>query len=187
MTFTNASYVSHSLHLCLCQKIPFLSTFLTGWKDLHANVAPTTQNTGASGFSIKPWKKNGTVSKTAEGMSVYTKRPFNTRGEEKNLLNIQQNPLSANNQQPHNNKIQLRVERVTANPPSPSWPEQPPEAPRGKNAPLSLQRPLRYASVLLLTSRQFNCVHMAPGQETCLKEHNCKMMTRNQSLLYSWP
>lgn len=27
-------------------KIPFLSTFLTGWKDLHANVAPTTQNTG---------------------------------------------------------------------------------------------------------------------------------------------
>lgn len=119
-------------------------------------------------------------------MSVYTKRPFNTRREENNLLNIQQNPLSANNQQPHNNKIQLRVERVTANPPSPSWPEQPPEAPRGKNAPLSLQRPLRYASVLLLTSRQFNFVHMAPGQETCLKEHNCKMMTRNQSLLYSW-
>lgn len=127
MTYSNASYVC--IFVCVT-KIPFLSTFLTGWKELHANVAPTTQNTGASGFSIKPWKKNGTVSKTAEGMSVYTKKTFNTRREENNLLNIQENPLSANNQQPHNNKIQLRVERVTANPPSPSWPEQPPEAPR---------------------------------------------------------
>lgn len=67
----------------------------------------------------------------------------------------------------NNRTIQLRV---TANLPSPSRPEQPPEVPRGKNAPLSLQRPLRYASALLLTSRQFNCVHMAPAQETVVSK-----------------
>lgn len=67
----------------------------------------------------------------------------------------------------NNRTIQLRV---TANLPSPSQPEQPPEVPRGDNIPLRLQRPLRYASVLLLTSRQFNCVHMAPGQETVVSK-----------------
>lgn len=175
------------LHLCLCHKNSFFINFSHWLKRPSCKCCTNNPEYRCQWVFYKTLEKNGTVSKTAEGMSVYTKRPFNTRREEKNLLNIQQNPLSANNQQPHNNKIQLRVERVTANPPSPSWPEQPPEAPRGKNAPLSLQRPLRYASVLLLTSRQFNCVHMAPGQETCLKEHNCKMMTRNQSLLYSWP
>lgn len=120
------------LHLCLCHKNSFFINFSHWLKRPSCKCCTNNPEYRCQWVFYKTLEKNGTVSKTAEGTSVYTKRPFNTRREEKNLLNIQQNPLSANNQQPHNNKIQLRVERVTANPPSPSWPEQPPEAPRGK-------------------------------------------------------
>lgn len=80
------------LHLCLCHKNSFFINFSHWLKRPSCKCCTNNPEYRCQWVFYKTLEKNGTVSKTAEGMSVYTKRPFNTRREEKNLLNIQQNP-----------------------------------------------------------------------------------------------